>query len=246
MRVGAVAFVATVALLCIGSAAAMGGRSSLTVGHGPPALLVTNSYSTNWSGYAVSGTTFNDVKGTWVQPAADCSVTNRSTYSSFWVGIDGYNSSSVEQIGTEADCSHGSASYSAWFEMYPNPMVTIPIAVTPGVSYGGEVKYNGNGSFTLTLSGGGQNYATTQSLRNPTLSSAEWIAEAPSLCAGGCHVAPLTDFGHVDFSSASANSQSIGSLSYDPLTMVTNGFQIKAQPGSLNNGNAFTDTWYHS
>jgi Peptidase A4 family len=248
MRLCALALVAIFADLSAGSATATVDRSPLIVEHGPPALLVTNSYSTNWSGYAVSGTTFTDVKGTWTQPIADCSVTNRSTYSSFWVGIDGYNSGSVEQIGTEADCSHGSPSYSAWFEMYPNPMFTIPVTVTPGASYTGEVKYNGSGSFTLTLSTGGQViYSTTQSLNNPSLSSAEWIAEAPSLCAGGCHVAPLTDFGQVAFSSATANGQAIGSFSSnDPMTMVTNGGQIKAQPSSLTGGNAFLDTWSHS
>jgi hypothetical protein len=39
-------------------------------------------------------------------------------------------------------------------------------------------------------------------MANPDLSSAEWIAEAPSACTslGRCRVLPLADFGRVDFS----------------------------------------------
>ena len=60
--------------------------------------------SSNWSGYAVqSASQFTDAKGSWVQPAATCS-TNSAQYSSFWVGIDGYSSDSVEQLGTDSDC----------------------------------------------------------------------------------------------------------------------------------------------
>lgn len=41
-------------------------------------------------------------------------------YASFWVGIDGYSSGSVEQLGTHSDCvGKGRASYYAWWEMYP-------------------------------------------------------------------------------------------------------------------------------
>jgi Peptidase A4 family len=182
-----------------------------------------------------------------LQPTADCSTTNRSTYSSFWVGLDGYNSNSVEQIGTDADCSHGRASYYAWYEMYPAPSVSIAnFPITPGTAYTAEVKYTGNGSFTLTLAGGGRSFSTTQTLQNAPRSSAEWIAEAPSLCAGGCHITPLTDFGRVDFTGASADSAAIDSWSYDPLTMITNGGQAKAQPSALsNNGTAFSVTWSH-
>jgi hypothetical protein len=230
-----------------GSAAASTERSAAVLRHGPPALLVTHSSSLNWAGYASYNHTFSDVKGTWTQPTADCSATNRSTYSSFWVGLDGYNSNSVEQIGTDADCSHGRASYYAWYEMYPAPSVSIAnFPITPGTAYTAEVKYTGSDSFTLTLTGGGHSFSTTQTLRNAPRSSAEWIAEAPSLCAGGCHITPLTDFGRVDFTGASADAAAIDSWGYDALTMVTNGGQAKAQPSALsNNGTAFSVSWSH-
>jgi peptidase A4-like protein len=230
--------------------ASTGGGSAAVLKHAPPAFLIGHSNSLNWAGYSSfsANGTFTDVKGSWTQPTATC--TNKTTYSSFWVGLDGYNSSSVEQLGTEADCSHGKPVYYAWWEMYPNPSNTIRgFTVTPGLSYTAEVKYNGNGSFTLSISGGGQNFSTNQTLNNPSLSSAEWIAEAPSMCAGNCRVLPLTNFGTVNFSGSSANGKAINSSawSYDPLTMVTNGLQVKAAPSGLDSsGSAFSVAWAHS
>jgi hypothetical protein len=60
--------------------------------------------SENWSGYAVTGASFTQAMGSWVVPTANCSKSPASrssnVYSSFWVGLDGYTSSTVEQIPT--------------------------------------------------------------------------------------------------------------------------------------------------
>jgi hypothetical protein len=242
--------VAGLSLLGLIAASAAGGSSGTRAAlkHAPPARLIGHSSSTNWSGYASYSSTFTDVKGSWTQPAATC--TSKTTYSSFWVGLDGYNTNSVEQLGTEADCSHGKPVYYAWWEIFPNPSNQISgFTVTPGTSYTAEVHYNGSGSFTLTLTGGGHSFTTNQTLANPALGSAEWIAEAPSMCAGSCRVLPLTDFGTVNFGGSSANGSAINNSawSFDPLTMVTNGGTVKAQPSSLDStGSAFSVTWHHS
>src|ERR1700719_1590892 len=70
---------------------------------------VTVSDSTNWSGYAVTGSSFTSGKGSWIIPTVNCSKTP-NTYSSFWVGIDGWTSSTVEQTGTDSDCNGSSPS----------------------------------------------------------------------------------------------------------------------------------------
>lgn len=218
--------------------------------HVPPARLVGHSNSLNWSGYASINSTFTDVKGSWVQPAATCN--GKSTYSSFWVGLDGYSSSTVEQLGTEADCSHGKPVYYAWWEMFPNVSHTISFfTVTPGVRYSAEVQSDGGDDFTLTLSGGGNTpFALSAVLgAEPSLSSAEWIAEAPSLCAKSCRELPLTDFGTVNFSGAAADGRAIddSAWSFDPLTMVTSRGTVKAAPSSLNStGSGFSVIWHHS
>src|SRR5271156_2413075 len=69
-----------------------------------------DTMSSNWAGYAVTGTSkspvrFRTVSAHWVQPSVPC--TSGQSYSGFWVGLGGYRQSSqaLEQIGTDADCS---------------------------------------------------------------------------------------------------------------------------------------------
>ena len=233
----------------IASSAAQGSSDTRPVlKHVPPARLIDHSTSLNWSGYASSNSTFNDVKGSWTQPAATCN--GKSTYSSFWVGLDGYNSNTVEQLGTEADCSKGKPVYYAWWELFPSPSRTINFfTVTPGVTYSAEVQSDGN-NVTLTLSGGGNSpESITVGQGAATLSSAEWIAEAPSICSKSCRELPLTNFGTVDFSDASADAGAIddSAWSFDPLTMVADNGTVKATPSSLApTGSNFSITWRHS
>src|SRR5579871_737750 len=75
----------------------------------------TNVTSSNWAGYAIktAAGAVTDVRASWQVPqiAKACPSANR--YSSFWVGIDGDGSKTVEQTGTETDCSSGSPVYFA-------------------------------------------------------------------------------------------------------------------------------------
>jgi hypothetical protein len=246
LAAAALALAAAVSLAVSASATRSAGAA--VVVKRPPALLLTRSLSLNWAGYASFGTTFSDVQGSWTHPTATCSK-GKSTYASFWLGIDGYNSSSVEQIGTEADCSKGTPVYFAWYEMYPAAPVDLDTGSYP-VQAGDAISAEVNTSGTLTIADSTQSwtFTTPQSFSGFDLSSAEWIAEAPSLCApgGGCHGAPLTNFGTVNFTGASANGQAIDHWSNDPLTMVTNsGRQVKASPSSITGGSAFSVTWSH-
>ncbi len=219
----------------------------------------TATQSTNWSGYAIykSGVTFTDVKGSWVQPTATCNTTGHK-YSSFWVGIDGYNSGSVEQLGTDTDCtSQNHPQYYAWYEMYPAGSVQInTVTVHPGDSFTAEVSRAGS-TYTLKITDNttGQSFSINKTQSGLSNSSAEWVAEAPSSCGvGGCHVLPLANFGTVNFSNASATNSSghTGPIndtawSRDQITMVTSGGVTKAKPSSLGTGGAsFSVTWKHS
>jgi Peptidase A4 family len=74
--------------------------------------------SSNWAGYADTNDTFNSVSSSsWTEPTVNCANTNSSldgllslsnllggpgAASAFWVGLDGYNSTSVEQLGTDS------------------------------------------------------------------------------------------------------------------------------------------------
>src|SRR5579884_1141637 len=185
--------VAVLVAVVVGSAgahAAPAARTAPAATHqSEPRLLLhnagRNSTSTNWSGYANTGGRFTDVKGSWTQPSATCSA-GQTAYSSFWVGIDGDTTNTVEQTGTDADCSSGTPTYYAWYEMYPKFPVNLSYTVRPGDSITAEVSTNGSGSFTLTISDATQHwsYTTKQSSRKAKLGSAEWIAEAPSGSGG--------------------------------------------------------------
>jgi Peptidase A4 family len=213
--------------------------------------------STNWSGYATyaSGVTFSDVKGSWTQPTATCNTTGHK-YASFWVGIDGYQSSSVEQTGTDSDCSsQNHPSYYAWYEMYPAASVQISgFTVHPGDAITAEVARVGT-TYTLTLKNTttGQTFTTTKTQSGLANSSAEWVAEAPSQCIFTCRVLPLANFGTVNFTGSfttgngHAGSSSDATWSHDSITMATATGTVKAQPSALSpDGTAFSVTWKHS
>ena len=212
--------------------------------------------STNWAGYAVETSlatptagAVTDVKGAWVVPAVDCTATGgASTYSAAWVGIDGYASNSVEQLGTESDCrNYGTTPYyAAWYEMYPKPSRGIAHTVHAGDHMTAEVSYS-SGRYTLTMTDAtaGWSFITTQK-SNGVRSSAEWIIEAP--WSGG--VLPLANFGAIGFSAASATlSGHAGAISdaawqADRIDMVNDAGSLKALTSALDpTGTAFTDAW---
>jgi len=202
--------------------------------------------STNWSGYAVDGTSATDVVGTWTQPTATCKR-RESSWSSPWVGIDGDNSSTVEQIGTDTDCSGGRPAYYAWYEMYPKSLVVIDIPVNPGDSFTGRVTYQGSGNYLLSLTNNSTTPATTFSIvQNSTKtqnSSIEWVMEGPSNGS-------LTNFGSVNFTGASGTiggtTAGVGSFgNAQSITMVTKRGIPRATPFGLSS-TGFGVLWNHS
>jgi hypothetical protein len=209
--------------------------------------------STNWSGYAATGATFTDVKGSWVQPTVNCSSAHRAQYSSFWVGIDGYDSSTVEQIGTDSDCNgRNRPSYYAWYEMYPAGSVQTPLSIKPGDAVSAEVSVKGT-TYTLTLvDSRSGTYTTTQTASGDADSSAEWIAESPEICnVFSCSLAQLANFGTVNFGSASATAGAvtgpISAFTNDEIVMETSNGTVRAQPSALSGGgSSFSDTWKHT
>ena len=199
------------------AAGALAVAASPAVGASLPAIFHTNASSTNWAGYAVSTTSgqVSSVNASWVEPTI-VSCPTRAQYAAFWVGIDGYTSSSVEQTGTDSDCSHGHAVYYAWYEFYPSPSHRIStLTISPGDTIFASVTYNTTtAKFTTVLSDTttGHSFSTSAAVRTAARSSAEWIAEAPSSLSG---VLPLADFGTVEFgqdytSLAATGSATIG------------------------------------
>jgi hypothetical protein len=187
--------------------------AALALPPAPAEAAIATAVSSNWSGYAVNGTRFRRVSGTWKVGTGSCS-SGSATYSAAWVGLGGFSETSqaLEQTGTELDCSaSGRATYSAWYELVPANAKTIKMTVRPGDTMSASVAVSGK-RVTLKLNDltRGSHFAKTLSMSKPDLTSAEWIVEAPSGCtsSGSCRQLPLAPFGTVPFTHARATTSS--------------------------------------
>lgn len=176
----------------------------ITTEKGPKNIFYDNSY--NWAGYAISDgvSSVTSVEGSWKVPDATQSMLGQRTYSAHWLGIDGFGSSTVEQIGTSSDTdAYGNPSYYVWYEFYPSPaymftnfpiksgdVIYAKVTYIPAVSKNPKKPANG-GTYTLTLTANGNTVTKTSTTVKADRRSAEWVSEAPS--SGG--VLPLANFG---------------------------------------------------
>jgi hypothetical protein len=199
-------------LLRLGLLAAGG---CLVLALAPASALADTATSSNWSGYAAhrSGLKFRRVSASWTQPAATCRR-GQYTYSSFWVGLGGYSSDSsgLEQIGTELDCTaSGRHRSSVWYELVPAPSKPISMTVRTGDHLSASVTVVGQ-QVVVRLSDHTRKESFTKKLttRSIDVTSADWIAEAPSTCdyTGACQPLPLADFGAAHFTAGTAETTS--------------------------------------
>jgi hypothetical protein len=217
-----------------------------------PRIALGATESLNWAGYAVvvQQGEVNAAYGSWIVPTISCG--KQTTYAAFWVGIDGYNDSTVEQTGILTECQHGSAVYSAWYEFYPSAPVYAPSsdAVKPGDKIVANVVYSSSGNcFTTTLEDITEAWTYTSpctSVSGALRSSAEWITERPAI---GRSLTTLADFGKAYYGQyytgvpgtnyvtiGSTNYTISGSPNYVSITMVNNGGQVLAAPSPLTGG----------
>ena len=226
--------------------------------------------STNWSGYAdsaSSGYAFNSVSATWTQPVVTTQSSSSYVAASFWVGLDGFNSNTVEQTGTQAVLgANGQMQYTAWYELYPQ--VEIPVFdVNSGDKISASVTYNpGSNNYTFKISDltSNQTFSTTAvtaHTTNAARSSAEWIVESPEFgtSSGSYQLATLANYGSFSFNNAAASisgngltqSGSIsdvaanGAATVNSITLVDGKtFQALSTPGVLSdNGTSFTTVY---
>ena len=200
-------------------------------------LLVTNYgwSASNWSGYAITGSTYNQISGQWTVPSVKASSGN--TYSSSWIGIDGFNDSDLIQTGTEQDYVNGHAQYDAWWEILPAAETVIPnMVVEPGDEMTANIQNEGNGEWKITLTDVTENetFTTTQAYSGPA-SSAEWIQEAPEVNGS---IAKLANYGETTFDNGLVNNGNPGLTSSDGGYMVQNGktVSIPSVPDSDTDG----------
>ncbi|MFL6238431.1 MAG: G1 family glutamic endopeptidase [Actinomycetes bacterium] len=146
--------------------------------------------SGNWSGYVVRpGIPVTGVQSTFVVPTAGAVPPG---FSSSWAGIGGFGTRDLIQAGTESDTVDG---YYAWFEMLPasqgiliNCSGDTKCTVRPGDRMGVDIHLVGRNLWSVTVVDSRHwTWRATVSYAS-SLSSAEWIFEAPTLAAEGVPV----------------------------------------------------------
>jgi hypothetical protein len=215
---------------------------------------VTATGSFNWSGYADTATkhqTFTKVSGAWTTPSVKCSAEDQIT--SNWVGLDGFDSNTVEQLGTVSWCFRGTATYFTWYEMFPAGLTEVGSTLKPGDKIAASVTRTGT-SYALKLTDStttGNNISVTKTctLTKCLDTSAEWVSERPSFSIG---IAPQAHYNAFKLTSgAQTSSGKPGTIGSGPgvnvITMVDaeNVYNLNTVSG-LTGGNSFSTTWKNS
>jgi peptidase A4-like protein len=186
---------------------AQGGPSHLTGS-------ITTATSSNWAGYvdvANAAGTITEISAEWAVPTVTCSEASGVAYAVQWIGIDGYGTASVEQVGSLEFCSGPGATpaYDTWWEFFPANSIQLYAATSPGAFISADIVYNPaeevngiSGVYTMNLFdvdnsvafsviGGGWDLGYT-----PADGTAECISEAPS---SGVTIFKLAHYGQVTF-----------------------------------------------
>jgi hypothetical protein len=192
-----------------------------------------NDLSPNWTGPVVTTPhAFYEVIGEFTVPAISPLPEQEAggTYSSLWVGMDGWNSPDVVQAGTEqvfwanwdyGDTYDAATYYYAWVEWYPDSEKAVSIGVHPGDVLWVSV-WVGQADGTIDPAGGFGWFflenTTTHSYYYGNVArpsgtafagdSFEGVMERPQKCdwLDGCAYTYLSNFGtaHMDYLAAEA------------------------------------------
>ena len=205
------------------------------------ARWATYQASTNWAGYVATGQSFTAVSGTWVVPTVQPS--SASAASGTWIGIDGFNNGSVIQTGTAQNSGNGRTSYSAWYELYPSPPVTIG-SVAPGDVMKASITQSSPGTWTISITDltSGQSASGSGPYNGPG-TSAEWIEEAPFSARTGT-TATLANFGTAQFRAIGVGGATPAADSLTGLAIADSSGNIIAYPSDYDaSQGAFTVTY---
>lgn len=194
--------------------------------------------SSNWSGYAISGKkgTFRRISGEWYVPFIK--ATSRATYSSAWIGIDGFKNSSLIQTGTGHESINGVVHYYAWWEILPAAETVIPLPVSPGDHMRASITKESGSKWRITLCNLSKQWTfrTFQRYTGPQ-SSAEWIMEAPQV---GGKIGALSNMTATRFFCCRVNRKSPNLTPADSGIMVQNKITVAVPSSPSANGDAFT------
>ncbi len=203
----------------------------------------TVHFSHNWSGYVADDTAYAGVRGSWVVPEASPADDDLSA-NVVWIGIGGSRASDLIQLGTQALSRNGATTYHAWYETLPDAARELPVAVSPGDAVSASLQEELPNLWHLIFSNDttGIEYETYVYYVSNN-ASAEWIVERPfAITDRDEGYLPLSDFGTVSFTDASATtaggavipfSKLISSQAAEPVLMDRSHSSVQATPSAL-------------
>jgi hypothetical protein len=224
MRRSSVVLAAAAALLT--ALAAPASAASRTAGVHPDTGAGQAGY------YATSTTPFTSISASWIVPIASCLSTNDLLEQ--WIGLDGYGTDTIEQVGVTIDCGSGAPVYDAWYDMFPSFPVylnrtTYPVGATEALQ--ATVQFTTTNQFQITLTNKtrGWTYTTTKNpLPGTRRLSAELMVETSS--------SPL--FASIPFTGVRFNGVDFGWYSPIPISSGV------LRAGPISGGNAFSVTYH--
>jgi Peptidase A4 family len=200
--------------------------------------------SHNWSGYAATSGAFTSITGTWVVPQVTGS--SYSAADATWVGIGGLNRSDLIQSGTQDIVSRtGRVTTVAFIEMLPDAGQPIPVSISRGDAVTVSLTERTTNQWRITFQDNTNRQIYTTTVVYPSsLTSAEWIEEAPSR---GHKILPLDNFGAVQFSRGltveGGKQLTIAQSNAQSIILENKSSQTLAVPSSLySGGTSFTIT----
>jgi Peptidase A4 family len=215
--------------------------------------------SSNWSGYAVTAGAkpVTSATAAWTVPAA--AATTRASYSAAWVGIDGFNNSSLIQTGSEQDYyasgPHGAAGAhsAAWWTTSAQRFAEQPItsgctgtgscgAVAAGDHMTASISGAIGGSWTMQLTDATEKWSFTEgpiAYKGPG-ASAEWIMEAPTV---GGRVAPIARYSTFPFDLGTANGVSPGLVASEGGELIQGGVVTSVPSGPDTDADGFNSAY---
>jgi hypothetical protein len=208
--------------------------------------------STNWAGYAVTSNhigAFRSVSAGWIQPRVNCAGVVGRRMAAFWVGLDGFNSGSVEQLGADSDCSGHHPVYFAWWEMFPAASVMLRNKVGPGDHMFASVTFRGSQTYVLFIQDSSRHWSRRIIKNEAGLdrSSAEIIAEAPALSINGGPpvIQALSDFGRVRWGGSRVNGVRLRAIPRRiNITMTeVNSPAARCRTSPVGAADVFTNIW---
>lgn len=183
-------------------------------------LKLTNTtqaqYSSNWAGAVLIGSGYTTVSGEFTVPSVSApsgaggSGSGEESCASAWVGIDGDTcETAILQTGVDFCYQGGQASYSAWYEWYPDYAYDFSgISISEGDSIKVTVEASTESTGTATVENLTNGQSVTHKFTGSTQgdlceTNAEWIVE--DFESNGSLVS-FADFGTVTFTNAEATS----------------------------------------